>query len=168
MKEQKPSVTQIIEFLEDKKENKEIVEEELLNTIIVYLEENIQEKIKANEEIKEIFASVDEVKNYLIQHNNLNARQKTIIRNFDNFNIKYNNGKERINEAITEGLEITKNNPTVENVIILSNQSQILNDYTTLFIGIDPTLQTPVSPRIQEQVNKAPKNVKSLSKKYNK
>ena len=46
MKEQKPSVTQIIEFLEDKKENKEIVEEELLNTIIVYLEENIQEKIK--------------------------------------------------------------------------------------------------------------------------
>ena len=62
MKEQKPSVTQIIEFLEDKKENKEIVEEELLNTIIVYLEENIQEKIKANEEIKEIFASVDEVK----------------------------------------------------------------------------------------------------------
>ena len=38
MKEQKPSVTQIIEFLEDKKENKEIVEEELLNTIIVYLD----------------------------------------------------------------------------------------------------------------------------------
>lgn len=169
MEEQKINITKIINYLEEKKKNQENVEEETLQAILSYLEVEIPEKIKTNEEIKSIFSNIDEVKDFLIKQKNLNARQKSIIRNFDNFNVKYNNGKEQIKETILEGLEITKNNPTEENIRILLEQGQILDNYTTLFIGACSTsLQTPVPPRIQEQANKSPKKVKSLSKKYNK